>query len=450
MASFWHTLPQPIVALSPMDGVTDAPFRQVQAQIGRPDILFTEFTNVEGLWRGNLHLYDALLYDDSERPIVAQIFGSTPQDFYRAAIIVCELGFDGVDINMGCPSKCVTGKGGGAALIREPLLAQEIVRATKQGVEDWANGQTLEGIGLAPERIARIRRMNEARRSPIARRRIPVSIKTRLGYDSVIVEDWVKVLLEVEPVAISLHGRTLRQMYTGSADWEAIARAAEIVRQTPTLILGNGDLQTPADVLRRLRESGVHGVLIGRGSMGNPWLFRNIRAALAASKPGHINDPAQPGAEPIQPVRPTARERLLTALHHVQLFTRLLPEHRFVELRKHLSWYCRDFFDAVALRRQLVQTSSQEEVQRLIEEALERRVGETEAASLALTGAHSGQERRETPLISPQAHLANLLPPKMQMEMTSPPPLLPIRRHPRIDIAHPQSLGAHMDRQLPD
>jgi tRNA-dihydrouridine synthase B len=360
VTSFWQTLQKPIIALAPMDGVSDAPFRLVQAQIGRPDIVFTEFTNVEGLWRGDLRLLDAFLYEDAERPAVAQIFGSTPQDFYRSAIMVCELGFDGVDINMGCPSKCVTGKGGGAALIREPLLAQEIVRATKQGVEDWANGQTLEGIGLAPERIARIRQMNETRRSPIVRRRLPVSVKTRLGYDSVIIEDWVKVLLEVEPVAISLHGRTLRQMYTGSADWDAIGRAAEIVRQTPTLILGNGDIHSPEDVLRRLRQTGVHGVLIGRASMGNPWLFRDIRAALAAQST----------------TRPNATERLLTALQHVRLFSALLPNHRFVELRKHLSWYCRDFFDAVALRRQLVQTNSLNEVEQLIGEALKRGVGE--------------------------------------------------------------------------
>ncbi len=371
VTSFWQTLQKPMIALAPMDGVSDAPFRLVQARIGRPDIVFTEFTNVEGLWRGDLRLLDAFLYDDAERPAVAQIFGSTPQDFYRSAIMVCELGFDGVDINMGCPSKCVTGKGGGAALIREPLLAQEIVRATKQGVEDWANGQTLEGIGLAPERIARIRQMNEARRSPIVRRRLPVSVKTRLGYDSVIIEDWVKVLLEVEPVAISLHGRTLRQMYTGSADWDAIARAAEIVRQTPTLILGNGDIHSPEDVLRRLRQTNVHGVLIGRASMGNPWLFRDIRAALAAQEAGETR-PAE---------RPTATERLLTALQHVRLFSALLPNHRFVELRKHLSWYCRDFFDAVALRRQLVQTNSLSEVEQIIGEALERGVGERAPAA---------------------------------------------------------------------
>jgi tRNA-dihydrouridine synthase len=236
------------------------------------------------------------------------------------------------------------------------------VRATKRGVADWANGQTLEGIGLAPERIARIRQMNAARQTPIERRLLPVTVKTRLGYDSIIIEDWVQILLEVEPVVISLHGRTLRQMYTGSANWEAIGRAAAIVRQTPTLILGNGDIHTVEDARQRIQETGVHGVLVGRAAMGNPWLFSDLRAirdTLAASA-------AQPG----DATRPTPQERLRTARHHARLFAKLLPGHRWLELRKHLSWYCRDFFDAAVLRRQLVQTNSLDEVEQLIENSL--------------------------------------------------------------------------------
>jgi tRNA-dihydrouridine synthase B len=364
VSSFWETLPHPIIALAPMDGVTDAPYRKIHAEIGRPAITFTEFTNVQGLWRGDIRLLDAFLYDDAERPAVAQLFGSTPEDFYRATIMVCELGFEGVDINMGCPSRCVAGKGGGAGLIRTPLLAQDIIRQTKRATEDWATGQTLEGIGLAPERIARIRQMNQARARPIERRLIPVSVKTRLGFDSIIIEDWVQVLLEMEPVNISLHGRTLRQMYTGQANWDAIGRAAAIVRQTKTTILGNGDLHNAAEVKRRVAETGVHGVLIGRGSMGNPWIFQEAQEHSAAH-------------------RPTPRERLTTALNHSRLFDRLLPGHRFVELRKHLSWYCRDFYDASTLRRQLVQSNAVSEVERLIEATLaapdfdERAAGES-------------------------------------------------------------------------
>jgi nifR3 family TIM-barrel protein len=351
-----------------MDGVSDAPFRQVHAEIGRPDIMFTEFTNVQGLWRGDIRLLDGFLFDDAERPVVAQIFGSTPPDFYRSALMVCELGFDGVDINMGCPSKCVAGKGGGAALIREPKLAQEIVRAVKRGVEDWANGQTLESIGLAPERIERIRLMNAARKTPIQRRLLPVSVKTRLGYDTIIIEDWVKVLLEVEPVAISLHGRTLRQMYTGSANWDAIGRAAAIVRQTPTLILGNGDIHSVEDARRHILETGVHGVLVGRAAMGNPWLFRDLRTMRAELLARGLYQTATTAHAPAE--RPSPQERLRTARHHARLFAKLLPDHRWIEMRKHLSWYCRDFFEAATLRRQLVQSNSLSEVEQLIEDNL--------------------------------------------------------------------------------
>ncbi len=384
MSSFWQTLPKPIIALAPMDGVSDAPFRHVHAEIGRPDIMFTEFTNVQGLWRGDLRLLDGFLFDDTERPVVAQIFGNTPPDFYRSAIMVCELGFDGVDINMGCPSKCVAGKGGGAALIREPLLAQEIVRAVKRGVEDWANGQTLEGIGLAPERIARIRQMNAARQTPIERRLLPVSVKTRLGYDSIIIEDWVKVLLEVEPVAISLHGRTLRQMYQGSANWDAIGRAAAIVRQTPTLILGNGDIHSVEDARRHILETGVHGVLVGRAAMGNPWLFRDLRAMRAELLASGLYqaDTAAPDAPASAGERPTPQERLHTAQQHARLFARLLPDHRWIEMRKHLSWYCRDFFEAATLRRQLVQSNNLGEVEQLIDASLSSETSQPELSPL--------------------------------------------------------------------
>ena len=121
--SFWHTLQQPIIALAPMDGVTDAPCRTMHGLYGRPDVVITEFTNVEGLWRGSDRIFRDFLYTPAERPVVAQIFGCRPEYFYKAAHVVCELGFDGLDINMGCPAKTVANKGGGAALIRVPETA---------------------------------------------------------------------------------------------------------------------------------------------------------------------------------------------------------------------------------------------------------------------------------------------------------------------------------------
>ena len=156
-SSFWDNLPRPIIGLAPMDGVTDAPNRTMHGLYGRPDVVLTEFTNVEGLWRGSDRIFRDFLYTPAERPVVAQIFGCRPEYFYKAAHIVCELGFDGLDINMGCPASNIANKGGGAALIRVPDTAKAIIRAAQQGVRDWADGQTLEDLEMDPERIKHIR-----------------------------------------------------------------------------------------------------------------------------------------------------------------------------------------------------------------------------------------------------------------------------------------------------
>ncbi len=355
-----------------MDGVTDAPCRTMHGLYGRPDVVLTEFTNVEGLWRGSDRIFRDFLYTPSERPVVAQIFGNKPEYFYRAAHVVCELGFNGVDINMGCPAPTVANKGGGAALIRVPETAKAIVRATMQGVRDWANGQTLEDLEMDRERIKRIRQMNEERAiiwgdSPVVERRLlPVSVKTRLGYDSIVITDWVQELLELEPAVISLHGRTLVQHYKGEANWDAIAAAAEIVRKTDTLILGNGDIHSLYQAAQRIRTTGVHGVLIGRASFGNPWLFQN-RPLLKQLLHEGIN----PGREDLPDVLPTREERLLMALEHARVHAKLKGEDHFVELRKHMGWYLGHFPGAKQVRNSLVRINSLADVERIIAEALD-------------------------------------------------------------------------------
>jgi tRNA-dihydrouridine synthase B len=369
--SFWEQIPQPIIGLAPMDGVTDAPCRTMHGLYGRPDVVLTEFTNVEGLWRGSERIFRDFLYTPAERPVVAQIFGNRPEYFYRAAHVVCELGFDGVDINMGCPAKSVANRGGGAALIREPALAKAIIRATQQGVRDWANGQTLEELGMEPERIQRIRQMNEERirlwgdQPRRERRLIPVSVKTRLGYDSIVITDWVQHLLETEPFVISLHGRTLVQHYKGEANWEAIARAAEIVRQTETLILGNGDIHSLYEAAKRIRETGVHGVLIGRASFGNPWIFRDRERLKCLLRAGQA-----PTEDALPLPAPGREERLQMALEHARVHAKLKGEDHFVELRKHMGWYLGHFPGAKHVRNALVQINSLADVERIIEEAL--------------------------------------------------------------------------------
>jgi tRNA-dihydrouridine synthase B len=370
--SFWKTLKQPIIGLAPMDGVTDAPCRTMHGLYGSPDVVLTEFTNVEGIWRGSDRIFRDFLYTPAERPVVAQIFGCRPEYFYKAAHVVCELGFDGVDINMGCPAKTIANKGGGAGLIRLPDTAKAIIRATQQGVRDWANGQTLEDLEMDPQRINCIRQMNAERvriwgdNAHIERCLIPVSVKTRLGYDSIVITDWVQELLEMELAVISIHGRTLVQHYKGEANWEAIAAASEIIRKTDTLILGNGDIHSLYQAAERIRTTGVNGVLIGRASFGNPWLFQKkeiLRQLLNA------NIPVTP--ENLPDVVPTREERLKMALEHARVHAKLKGEDHFVELRKHMGWYLGHFPGAKRVRNELVRINSLADVEKIIQVALD-------------------------------------------------------------------------------
>lgn len=370
--SFWKTLKQPIIGLAPMDGVTDAPCRTMHGIYGSPDVVLTEFTNVEGIWRGSDRIFRDFLYTPVERPVVAQIFGCRPEYFYKAAHVVCELGFDGVDINMGCPAKTIANKGGGAGLIRLPDTAKAIIRATQQGVRDWANGQTLEDLEMDSQRINCIRQMNEERvhiwgdNAQIERRLIPVSVKTRLGYDSIVITDWVQELLEMEPAVISIHGRTLVQHYKGEANWEAIAAACEIVRKTDTLILGNGDIHTLHQAAERIRTTGVNGVLIGRASFGNPWLFQKIEVLRQL-----LNAEMTVTPENLPEVMPTREERLKMALEHARVHAKLKGEDHFVELRKHMGWYLGHFPGAKRVRNELVRINSLADVEQIIQTALE-------------------------------------------------------------------------------
>ena len=381
-----------------MDGVTDAPNRTMHGLHGCPDIVMTEFTNVEGLWRGSDRIFRDFLYTPAERPVIAQIFGCRPEYFYKAAHVVCELGFDGLDINMGCPASSVANRGGGAALIRVPETAKEIIRASQQGVRDWANGQTLEDLELDPARIQRIRQMNEDRvriwgdSARIERRLLPVSVKTRLGVDSIIITDWVKDLLELEPANISLHGRTLAQHYKGEANWDAIAAAAEIVRQTDTLILGNGDVHSLYDAAQRIRMSGVNGVLIGRATFGNPWLFQNKETLRQL-----LNAGINPTHDDLPDANPSREERLLMALEHARVHAKLKGEDHFVELRKHMGWYLGHFPGAKRVRNELVHINSLADVEHIILNALDHPEETSDMGNVSLE-AEGIEEVRDTSL----------------------------------------------------
>ena len=359
--NFWRNITRPIIGLSPMDGVTDASFRFVTAKYGRPDVMLTEFVNIQSaIYAPELLLKD-FTYAEIERPVVAQIYGKTPELFYKVAHIVGELGFDGLDINMGCPARKVAAAGCGAALIREPELAREIIRAARQGLQDWRDGQSLRDIGIRPSAIEAFSAANRRRtggNQGTVRRLLPLSIKTRIGYDRGVVKEWISTLLEERPAAITLHGRTLQQGYKGNADWDAIALAAEIARGSETLLLGNGDLLDMSDVHRRVRDSRVDGVLIGQAAQGNPWLFvgkaqvkRTLGTIGAATPPPIVN----------------LVERLAVMIEHSRHYESVVQNHCFYGMRKNLLWYCRDFPRAEELRWHMKRVNNADEVEIALE-----------------------------------------------------------------------------------
>ncbi len=336
---FWDKLPHPILGLSPMDGVTDAAFRYMFAKYGKPDVTYTEFVNVEGLARGAVSMLDHLTFNKIERPIVAQIYGIETESFYKVALMCCYLGFDGIDINMGCPANKVARRNSGAGLIRVPDQAKKIIRTVKQATKDWEEGITLEKAELRPKLITALKEMSPKEGS---RKELPVSVKTRTGIDSIIAEEWVQHLLEEEPAVIALHGRTLKQMYSGEANWEVIGEVAKVVHQTDTLFLGNGDVKSIEDAKEKIKTYGTDGALVGRALCGNPWFFS-----------GHD---------------PTMEDRFKAALDHAQYFEEFSMKHAFFAMRKHLAWYCKGFDGARELRAQLMQTNNSDEVAKTFSE----------------------------------------------------------------------------------
>ena len=320
MNNFWNTLPKPFFVLAPMANVTDAAFRRMIAKYGKPDVMYTEFVSADGLFarqnidedgqpRADHPLMRDLLFTEGERPIVAQFFTSNPANMEKAAALAARLGFDGIDINMGCPDKTIEKQQAGAKLILDPELAAELIAAAKRG----AGG-------------------------------LPVSVKTRLGYNKDVLEEWLPALLAAEPAAIILHARTRKEMSKVPARWERIARAALIRNEmkSKTLIIGNGDALDPADARAKAAMSNADGVMLGRAIFGTPWLFNE-------------------GADP------DLAERLRIMVEHTKLFEELLGDIKsFAIMKKHFKAYCENFPGAKELRMQLMETHNAAEVEALV------------------------------------------------------------------------------------
>ena len=310
MENFWTKLNKPFTALAPMEDVTDFVFREILAEIARPDVFFTEFTNVTGLIsEGKEFVERRLKHSDKQKPIVAQIWGSEPKDYHEAAKYISSLGFDGIDINMGCPQKKVVKTKGGAALIKYPELAKEIIEATKEG---------------APN--------------------LPISVKTRIGYVTIKTEEWTRHLLNQDLAALTIHGRTRKQMSKGRANWEEIKKSVEIRDEIApnTLIVGNGDVENYQQTKEKVKEYGVDGVMIGRGIFTNPWAFEK------------------------EAKEHTKEEYLSLLLKHTKLFKATWEEKKnFAIMKKFFKIYVRNFDGANELRQKLMRCENYAQVKDL-------------------------------------------------------------------------------------
>ena len=313
--SFWDTLPTPFFVLAPMADVTDIAFRTLFAKYGKPDVFWTEFVSADGLLSpGREVLKVDLMFSEEQRPIVAQLFTSDPEKLFQAGEYVKTLGFDGLDINMGCPDRSVEKQGSGASLIRDPERAVALISAAKR-------------TGL------------------------PVSVKTRLGYNKQEWDTWLATLLSADITALTIHLRTRKELSLVPAHWEVMPEIVALRNRCAphTYLIGNGDVTDRAQAHRRVKETGCDGVMIGRGIFGNPGCF-------AGETPATV----------------PAKKRLERLIEHASLFAELLPMKNFSIMKKHVKAYVQGFDGARELRAEVMEhAQSAEDIRRIVGKVVE-------------------------------------------------------------------------------
>ncbi len=312
MKTFWNKLAKPFFVLAPMDDVTDTIFRRVISQAAPADVYFTEFTNATSFCspKGKSSTDSRLAFKPEEQPIVAQIWGTNPEHYAIMSKHLAKQGFSGIDINMGCPERRIVKNGACSALIENPSLAAELIEAAKTG-------------GL------------------------PVSVKTRLGFKTQKTEEWASFLLKQDIAALSMHGRTQKEMSKVPARWEEIGKIVKIRDELSldTLVIGNGDVKDREHGEKIAKQYKVDGIMIGRGVFQNPF-----------------------GLE--KPAKSHSRDELLGLLNlHLDLFDEENKKspRKFAPLKRFFKIYVRNFSGASELRNKLMQTNSTQEVRRLIE-----------------------------------------------------------------------------------
>ena len=320
MAPFsWSTTTRPIIALAPMAGVTDASYRQLIKRIAPETIVYTEFLSTDAIHFGARKTMEMLSFDaDIERPFIVQVFGHAPEHFLTAAKVIEQMGADGIDINMGCPAAKVVSSCHGAALIRNPQLAAELLHAAVKAVS------------------------------------IPVSVKTRLGWDThETLIPFCQALEQAGAQAFAIHGRRYHDKFSGKANWDPIY---ELKKNVSVPVIGNGDIASAADVVAKIGN--LDGVMVGRGTFGNPWVMGEIVRALRGS---------EQRTEDSGPVM-TFLEKVPFILEHCELAVRIKGEQRgMLEMRRHLASYVKGFDGAADLRAKLVRVEKLEDARSLLQ-----------------------------------------------------------------------------------
>ncbi len=304
------------LALAPMAGITDLPFRLICRRLGC-GMTVSEMVSAKGLLYKNVKTTEMLRIDDGERPTAIQLFGSVPEELAEAARIVEASGADMIDFNMGCPVPKIVNNGEGSALMKQPQLAHDILAAMVKAVK------------------------------------IPVTVKFRAGWDD-SSRNAVEIAKAVEAAgvsAVAVHGRTRQQFYEGKADWGIIAEVKQAVKVP---VFGNGDIFTVEDGLRMLAETGVDGLMIGRGADGNPWIFRELAAVLRGEE---------------RPAAPSLQERLAQAAEHLDMLIDYKGEHISVkEMRRHISAYLKGLPHAAEFRGRFHKVDTREQFMELLAE----------------------------------------------------------------------------------
>lgn len=337
--NFWKKLKKPFYCLAPMSDVTDIAFRRMLAKYGKNRenkdkvVFWTEFVAADGLANklAKKKLSHILKYSEAERPILAQVFGANEENMETACRYITSLGFDGIDINMGCPDKSIIAQGAGGALIKTPELAKKIINAAKRGIKS-------AGVD------------------------IPLSVKTRIGFNKEDIDNWIPVLLKENISALTVHLRTVKELSLVHAHWNLMKKVITLRDKInpDTLIIGNGDVIDLNDAENKIKEFGCDGIMIGRGVFGNPFFF-------AFKKPGFKNL-EKPGFGGIE-------EKLNILIEHTQIFDKelLKPKYKnFAVMKKHFKAYVNDFPGAKELRMKLMETNNAKEVEKIINEFLRK------------------------------------------------------------------------------